>query len=483
MKRFAGLFLGAGASAELGMPLAWELTAEIKNWLTANKLQQLNEGWKTQGGGYQDVVLNDLISILARPEVHYEAALGFIEAQFRRQRALAQQYHGLYSWLVDLVYHLLWFRQVNNASFLSRRLPDYDGLTALVDSSAPLWIFSLNHDVMVEAIAARLSIPIYSGFSDETVSLPRRNKQLQKIGEVRAQVLTGQELDLGAMQFPNPPKPGIYLLKVHGALDVFTFNDGKDLLKLIPDGSGPAGVIDVLRAANEDLFYPLPGMPGGRAKTTNEIAYADEQGEMQFLRRSLLAGAFKFDQRASQVLPLSLLKHFKANINFVSDLACIGYAFGDNHINAVLREWLEFSPERQLEIIDPISPNIPAFLLHLAPQIKLTKSFATDYLDERAGIVRPRRATLEKRAVAALRKLGKERAYTKLGSFLRQEKSRIAEGLKAKIEALPLDDGKPSVEGLGPPDEIAGQWASEIELSDEDALDRLLSHLERQDGS
>ncbi len=69
MKRFAGLFLGAGASAELGMPLAWELTAEIKNWLTADKLRQLNEGWKIQGGGYQDVVLNDLILMLERDDI------------------------------------------------------------------------------------------------------------------------------------------------------------------------------------------------------------------------------------------------------------------------------------------------------------------------------------------------------------------------------------------------------------------------------
>jgi hypothetical protein len=61
------------------------------------------------------------------------------------------------------------------------------------------------------------------------------------------------------MYFPNPFKPGIYLLKIHGALDVFTFNEGQDLLKLVPSAPGQDGVIDVLRAANEGLFYEIPG--------------------------------------------------------------------------------------------------------------------------------------------------------------------------------------------------------------------------------
>ncbi len=36
------LLLGAGASYELGLPLVWELTAEVKNWLTPEKMDWLN---------------------------------------------------------------------------------------------------------------------------------------------------------------------------------------------------------------------------------------------------------------------------------------------------------------------------------------------------------------------------------------------------------------------------------------------------------
>jgi hypothetical protein len=61
MKRLTGLFLGAGASHEAGMPLVRELTAEIKNWLTAEKIRELNAGWRIQNGGYPDSVVDDLI--------------------------------------------------------------------------------------------------------------------------------------------------------------------------------------------------------------------------------------------------------------------------------------------------------------------------------------------------------------------------------------------------------------------------------------
>ncbi|MGI0135298.1 MAG: hypothetical protein ACREBW_10120 [Candidatus Micrarchaeaceae archaeon] len=478
MKRLTGLLLGAGASCEAGMPLLWELTAEIKTWLTAEKIRELNAGWRIQGSGYSDSVVDELVSVLERSDTHYEAVLGHMEAEFRRQRTLQQEYHGLYSWLVELVYQLLYWRQVNNNTFLSRRMPQYDGIRALAETTTPLWVFSLNHDVIVEMIAARLSIPLHSGFSGSVVTLPRRDASGRKKGEIRAEVLTNRDLEHGAMYFPNPSQPGIYLLKIHGALDVFTFNDGQDLLKLLPNTSGLEGVIDVLRAANEDLFYPLPGAPGGRAKATNEIVYADDQGEMQFLRRSLLAGAFKFDVRSSQVLPKSLLKHFRQNLNFVSTLISIGYGFGDLHINAVLREWLEFLPDRRLEIVSPSAQDVPPFLLHLIPQVTIVRSSTTDYLDSRAGIIRAPCEKMEKHLVAILRALGKKQVKKAFASFLCQNQERMSQGLLAKLKALPLVDGHPDFSGIGAPAEIAKQWAAELKLDQEELLNRLLAHFE-----
>lgn len=54
MYPLTGLFLGAGASYEAGMPLVWGLTEEIKDWLTADKIRWLNREWRRQGGGHRD---------------------------------------------------------------------------------------------------------------------------------------------------------------------------------------------------------------------------------------------------------------------------------------------------------------------------------------------------------------------------------------------------------------------------------------------
>jgi hypothetical protein len=480
MKGLTGLFLGAGASYEAGMPLAWELTAELKNWLTADRIRELNAGWRTQPGGCSDAVIDDFISMLERPAVHYEALLGYLETQFRRQGNLGQEYHGLYSRLVELVYYFLYFRQVNNNAFLRKRLPFYDGIRALAEANKPLWIFSLNHDVVIEALAALLSIPLHTGFSPATITLPCRDHSGKKKGEIRGAILTKNDLEHGAIYFPNPPQPGIYLLKIHGALDVFTFNNGDDLLKLCPSETSMESIVDVLRAANEELFYLAQGIPGGKIRATNEITYADDQGGMQFLRRSLLAGAYKFDDRATQVLPKSMLKHFRGNLNFISTLICIGYSFGDFHINAALRKWLEFSPERRLEIVSPNSHDVPRFLLHLSPQIVVTRDSATDYLDSRAGFVRSSREMLDKRLFSVLRPLGKERVAEGLASFVKKDRKSLSRAFLAKLRNLALGNGQGELTAMVDSTAVARQWAADMKLTEDDFLDQLIRHFESQ---
>lgn len=163
--------------------------------------------------------------------LHYESILGYLEAQSKRNGDYLQEYSGLYSWMVELVYRLLYFRQVNNEDLIDSQLQRYEGFCSLIKGDSPLWVFSLNHDLIIESIAEKFSIPIYTGFGSGRVTLPRRNEKGEKIGFIEAEVLTENELENGAMYFPNPPCRGIYLLKIHGALDVFTFNEGKDLLK------------------------------------------------------------------------------------------------------------------------------------------------------------------------------------------------------------------------------------------------------------
>lgn len=371
---------------------------------------------------------------------------------------------------------ILYFRHVNNAAAIEHRLPLLDGVKHLAAVNAPLWVFSLNHDLIMECVAARHNIPLNCGLSGEVVTLPRRDLLGVKKGELRAQVLNEEGLEKTGMPFLRHGSAGVNLLKIHGALDVFTFRNGKDLLKLLPVEQTVAGVLETLRAANEDLLCPDPGAPDGKVKAMNEIAYTDDEGEMQFLRRSLLAGAYKFDPHRDQVLPKRLLDYFRQYINHVSSLVCIGYGFGDIHVNQVIRDWLGFAAARRLEIVRPGISAIPSFLQHLAPQVVLTDSCATDYLDRSAGIVRTRAEIVQRKFDTWARGRKRKHVEREMAAFLRQRRERLFNALATQAEQLPMRDGDLDIEALGEsPQQLARRLVREVGGTAEDLLEEFIS--------
>lgn len=432
MPPLTGLFLGAGASSEVGMPLVWELTEVLRPRILRDKLRAFNESWKRQGGGQSDVVVDDLAQVATRLDMHYENILGYIETQYRRPGPLQQEYHYFYGWVADLVYHLLLFRHVHEEPYLASTLPFMSGIKQFATENAPLWVFSLNHDIIVECLAAAHGIPLSSGFGPEAVTLPRHDALGVKIGTVRAEIISGEDLDRLNTRFLPHGTFGVNLLKIHGALDVFAFHEGRDFMKLLPEAQTPAGLIAALRVANEELRWVHP-QTKRQAKATNEIAYADDNGAMQFLRRTLLAGAFKFDDRRPQVLSKKFLEVFRFNINCVSKLVCIGYGFGDAHINDVIRGWLELTQDRQLEIVTPGPVKLPPSLMHLAPQIFIVDAKATDYLDRIAGITRSRGERVQKRLAAWSRRKSGDEFRAEFQAF---QQSFIADKMKEFSDRL-----------------------------------------------
>src|SRR6266498_2001879 len=122
-----GLFLGAGASYEVGMPLVWELTLELKGWLTPEHFRELNRGWRRQGGGHPVEVIDEVAAMLSREDLHYENILGYLEVQFRRSTPRRDNYHSLYTWLVEMVYFILHLRHVNNAEKIAHNIRYLEG--------------------------------------------------------------------------------------------------------------------------------------------------------------------------------------------------------------------------------------------------------------------------------------------------------------------------------------------------------------------
>lgn len=145
---------------------------------------------------------------------------------------------------------------------------------------------------------------------------------------------------------------------------------------MLPIGDAPDAPIKSLIVANQ----VLPFKPPNGVYATNEIIYLDHAKEVQFLRRTILSGAFKYSPRKDQVLPKGFLGVFQTMINYVTQLVSIGYGFEDVHVNETIRRWLEFTSERHLEIVDPSRTVIPPDFRHLSPQIRITRLKAGQYL-------------------------------------------------------------------------------------------------------
>jgi len=370
------------------MPLRADISAEILAWLSPASLRKLNATWRARGFGQPDEVIEDVARILDQPNFDYEALLGHLETCYLEdaREGFAGGYHAVYAWLAQVVYQLLYRRQVERRNIYREGLQYFEGIARLAQSNRPLWIFSLNHDVLIECIAALFGVEVNCGFSPSTVFLPCRGSDGQPVAALAAELLTDAELASGQLPFWKTGWPGINLLKLHGALDVFTYGDGRDLIRLKPDEPTFDAIIDVLQIANEGLLDTklVSGLVPDPLAVTNQIPYIDNDGQPKVLGRTLLASAARLSDPYPQLMQRRLLEYFRASLTQVDRLVAVGYSMTDAEINDILFEWLEASVNRQLEIVAPGIARIPAFLEALAGRVELTPASATMYL-ERLG--------------------------------------------------------------------------------------------------
>ena len=370
------LFIGAGATYDCGMPLVWELTAEIRRWLTPEKLISFNENWKSQGGGWDQDVVSCLVSLLENRNLHYENIIGAIEVECSREREQSkrQSYHAALGFLLQAVYGLLLERQVKNTRYALAAMDDFLSIKELADKNKPLWIFSLNHDCIIEMLALKSGIPLKSGFNEE-VSIPMKAAN-GLIHSFPFERLSRKSIQENQYDFFGHGEFGINLIKLHGSLDIFGQNDELNYLKIKPIESNPESLssqIQFLDKINQDIAIR------DGVYCTNENIYEDENGEIQFLRKSLLSGAHKFTKKLRQIAPSEFLSLFKGNLNYAHELICIGYSFGDKHVDDQMADWLSFSAARKLTIVNPGIDTCPEKIKHLSGQVECKPIGAADY--------------------------------------------------------------------------------------------------------
>jgi hypothetical protein len=364
------------------MPLCDELNTEILAWLTPTSLRKINAAWRARGYGHPDQVIDDLVRVLESFDFDYESLLQQWEARYIAGAGDARglTYHNLYAWLAQVVSLALYRRQVSHRSVFQDGLPYFSGIVPLARNNAPLWVFSVNHDVVVECLAAHFGIPVNCGYSSRSITLPCRKSPGTIVATLQANVLSEAELANAALPFFPAGTPGINLLKLHGSLDVFAYGDSHDLIKLKPAAPTFDAIIDALQIANEGLLDP--GLSPDPLSVTNQIPYIDENGNRQVLRRTLMASAVRLSDPYPQLMQRRFLEYFRANLDQVDRLVAIGCAMGDADVNEIIQDWLASSAYRRLEIVAPRIEQVPPALEPLAAQITLTPSSTTTYLEQ-----------------------------------------------------------------------------------------------------
>jgi hypothetical protein len=342
-----GLLLGAGFSKDFGLPLVTEVTQILK---TRGKYWSIENAAKVRADGWPDEIADEVRSVLGRDEMHFEAILGYFQVQQIRPGAdqrTAQLYASIYSRFAEVVSDIVWGDPVATLRSFRAVSSEYQqGLRLLVEQNRPLWVFSLNYDLVVECLASTLGVTVESGLPDKG-SLIRRHSDGREIGKLATEVISGDQLEKTGLIFPTAnhvfssgEQEAIYLVKVHGGLDIFTVHDGKDLIKIAPVGPEAAHIIANLIYLPNEVALTKSSGPNA-VFPIGEYLYKDEFAQLQFLQHSIVTGAFKFDPKYPQKLPSRILDSFKAYIRFISHLVIIGYSFGDVHVNLVIREWIE----------------------------------------------------------------------------------------------------------------------------------------------
>lgn len=358
MKDKKGFLLGAGASYELGLPLVDELTIEFKRAMI-----------NVRGMPYYQVskeIDEVLVTLLSDNSLNYEDYIGRIEVEIQRNRNkdLHQEWHGILHKYLEAIYHLLLERHDKNQAYIEAHLNFIEPIKEYCKND-PLWVFSLNHDVLIEIIAERFEIPIKFGFKDRV-----------NVGGFTFDRLTREDMENNRFNFIQSGS-GINLVRIHGALDIFVEGDEKNYLRAQGTKDRSGSVINVIRK----LLENDPSLKQG-VKCTNQITYHDEKNILQFLRMTIMSGKHKYSSRVSHNMDDWFFKIFKGHINYVQNLYCIGLSFQDQHVNNVLYEWLSFSKERKLIIVNPFIKQIPTVFSHLPSQIEIINMGFFEFLNK-----------------------------------------------------------------------------------------------------
>ena len=382
-----GLLLGAGFSYDLGMPLVQGLTKDFFYFLTKERIKSFVELWKMtdpygEGRPIDKNAIEEIIGIIEEFRNNGSNYEDFLKELQRRTKILGSKqsyidsYHYLYGKFYSIIAYLFFMYHTNNYAYYEINKKVYSNFSKFV-GDRELWVLTLNHDMFIEFLCMDQSIPISFG-ADDILEFPISNHDLDNTITFKA--LNRAKMGIENMGFFKG-KRGVNILKLHGALNEFSYNDDKVVIHMeIQDKDTPLTYIKKLNTVIHDMKYMYQGSRveiGG-----SEIAVSDLKGELQFLRQSILMGGYKYSKTFDPKPGEEKLRVFEDSLRMIDELTIVGYSFCDEHINLRLYNAMLLNPNMKVMIVDPFRKKTPDILkpFDYKLRVRMTKSFIPEWL-------------------------------------------------------------------------------------------------------
>ena len=178
-----GLLLGAGFSYNLGMPLAYEFSEVLFHYLDKNKIAWLLENMRGHlpygdDSPLCEKTLERLLEIskefLSESNGNYESLFKKIEEESIYESSAQRTRHYFLSKLKGIINELFIIFQQDTYLCYLINYKFYEWILNGFEKE-DLWIFSLNHDLLIEMLCIDNKIPLKLGYN-EKIQIPNRNE-------------------------------------------------------------------------------------------------------------------------------------------------------------------------------------------------------------------------------------------------------------------------------------------------------------------
>lgn len=353
-----GLLLGAGFSFDLGMPLASEFSDTLFSFFTAEKMSHIINnlrGHKPYSNNRTlcDTTLSKFIEIynefLKSNNTNYEELFRIIEDLPLASTVAQETRHYFLGKLRTIINELFLIYQKETYLYY---LLNRDKYRWLIDEFAKdeLWVFTLNHDLLIEMLCLDYSIPLCEGYS-HTFQVPQSNLNLKDVFEFGRIEATEKSVD--NLNYPKNSK-AINLLKIHGGLNEYFQGDEKSgRYRLFFPISNCKSSLEYLTKLDQFVHVPHYYINGRKPNIEGELCFSDFEGTMQFMQPSILTGSKKYHTTLSNHRHEEKIELFSSGLEKIDELYIIGYSFGDKHINHRISHAMHLSSNLKVMIINP----------------------------------------------------------------------------------------------------------------------------------